>query len=133
MSVPASCTAAACAALLVIAGVEYRAQSVQTSAIATRAEAVVFGATPAGGTAAVSAARAGRKAVLVEPGSWVGGMVSGGLSNTDTGPRGPEAISGLAAEFFRRVRAIEETRGACLDPCATSFLFEPHVAEQVFE
>ena len=93
----------------------------------------MFGATPAGITSAVSAARAGRRVVLFEPGFWVGGMMSGGLSNTDTGTRGPEVISGLAGEFFRRVRAIEETRGACLDPCASSFLFEPQVAEQVFE
>ena len=93
----------------------------------------MFGATPAGITSAVSAARAGRRVVLFEPGFSIGGMMSGGLSNTDTGTRGPEVISGLAGEFFRRVRAIEETRGACLDPCASSFLFEPQVAEQVFE
>jgi hypothetical protein len=112
---------------------EHRAQPVRGVTIASRAEVVVFGATPAGITSAVSAARAGRKVVLVEPGSRVGGMMSGGLSNTDTGPRGPEVISGLAGEFFRRVRAIEETRGACLDSCASSYLFEPQVAEQVFE
>jgi FAD dependent oxidoreductase len=124
---------ALCAALLVVASADYRAQSVGSPAIASRAEVVVFGATPAGITSAVSAARAGRKVVLVEPGSWVGGMMSGGLSNTDTGPRGPEVISGLAGEFFRRVRAVEEARGACLDPCASTFLFEPQAAEQVFE
>jgi hypothetical protein len=71
--------------------------------------------------------------VLLEPGGWVGGMMSGGLSNTDTGQRGAEVISRLAGEFFRRARAIEETRGACLDPCASTFFFEPQVAEQVFE
>jgi glycine/D-amino acid oxidase-like deaminating enzyme len=81
----------------------------------------------------VSAARAGRKVLLLEPGRWVGGMMSGGLSNTDTGQRGPEVISGLADEFFRRARAIEEARNACLEPCASSFLFEPHVATRVFE
>jgi FAD dependent oxidoreductase len=129
----ASFSVAVCAALLVIAGANYGAQSVGSAAIASRADVVVFGATPAGIAGAVSAARAGRRVVLVEPGSWMGGMMSGGLSNTDTGPRGPEVISGLAGEFFRRVRAIEETRGACLDPCASSFLFEPQVAEQVFE
>jgi hypothetical protein len=98
-----------------------------------RVEVAVFGATPAGVTAAVAAARAGRRVLLLEPGRFVGGMVSGGLSNTDTGPRGAEVISGLTAEFFRRVRAIEESRGACLDACGSSFFFEPHVAERVFE
>ena len=121
-----SWTVVICAAL-VMTSVEYRAQSNPSQAIASRADVVVFGATPAGVTAAVSAARAGRKVVLLEPGRWVGGMMSGGLSNTDTGQRGSEVISGLAAEFFRRARAIEEMRGACLDPCASSFFFEPQV------
>ena len=50
-----------------------------------------------------------------------------------TSANAPEVISGVAGEFFRRVRAIEQTRGACLEPCASSFLFEPQVATQVFE
>lgn len=98
-----------------------------------RADVAVFGATPAGVTAAVAAARAGRRVLLLEPGAFVGGMVSGGLSNTDTGPRGPEVISGLAGEFFERVRRLEQARGVCLDGCAASFFFEPHIAERVFE
>jgi hypothetical protein len=98
-----------------------------------RVDVAVFGGTPAGVTAAVAAARAGRRVVLLEPGGWVGGMVSGGLSNTDTGPRGAEVISGLTGEFFRRVRAIEDGRKACLDDCTSTFFFEPHVAERVFE
>jgi hypothetical protein len=122
-----------CAAIIALLGTAFRGQSGPGLAIASHAEVVVFGATPAGITAAVSAARAGRKVMLIEPGRWVGGMMSGGLSNTDTGQRGPAVISGLAGEFFRRVRVIEETRGACLDPCASSFLFEPQAAEQVFE
>jgi hypothetical protein len=102
----------------------------------TRAEpvdVVVYGATPAGIMAAVAAARAGRSVRLLEPSAWVGGMVSGGLSNTDTGQRGAEAISGLAAEFFDRVRMIEEQRGVCIGNCASSYFFEPSVAERVFE
>src|SRR5215510_497190 len=93
-------TVAICAALIAIASTDFRAQSNPGAAIASRAEVVVFGATPGGVAAAVSAARAGRKVVLLEPGRWVGGMMSGGLSNTDTGQRGSEAISGLAGEFF---------------------------------
>ena len=128
-----SWTTVVCAALVVIATTEQRAQPDSRPAITSHAEVVVFGATPGGITAAVSAASAGRKVVLLEPGNWIGGMMSGGLSNTDTGQRGAEVISGLAGEFFRRARAIEQTRGACLDPCASSFLFEPQVATQVFE
>ena len=130
---PASLRTVVCAALLVIASTDDFAQSDPRPAVASRAEVAVFGATPGGIAAAVSAARAGRKVLLIEPGAWVGGMMSGGLSNTDTGQRGPEVISGLAGEFFRRVRAIEQARGACLEPCVSSFLFEPQVATQVFE
>jgi hypothetical protein len=126
-------TVAVCAALLIAVTAEYHAQPAAPAPIASHTEVAVFGATPGGITAAVSAARAGRKVLLLEPGAWVGGMMSGGLSNTDTGQRGPEVISGLAGEFFRRVRAIEQERGACLDPCGSSFFFEPHVAGQVFE
>lgn len=126
-------TAAICALFIASVGTTFVAQSNPGAPVASSAEVVVFGATPGGVAAAVSAGRAGRKVVLLEPGRWVGGMMSGGLSNTDTGQRGAEVISGLAGEFFRRTRAIEEARGACLEPCASSFFFEPHVAEQVFE
>jgi hypothetical protein len=124
--------AAVTVAILTHSGVPGVARS-QPRANPSQPEVVVFGATPAGVTAAVAAARAGRRVRLLEPGASVGGMVSGGLSNTDTGPRGPEVISGLAGEFFRRVRGLEEARGVCIDACASSFLFEPHIAERVFE
>jgi NADPH-dependent 2,4-dienoyl-CoA reductase/sulfur reductase-like enzyme len=94
-STASSWTVVICAAL-VVTSVEYRAQSNPSPAIASRADVVVFGATPAGVTGAVSAARTGRRVVLIEPGRWVGGMMSGGLSNADTGQRGSEVISGLA-------------------------------------
>ena len=79
-------TVAVSAVLLLVITAEYHAQPARRAAIASDTEIVVFGATPAGVTAAVSAARAGRKVLLLEPGAWVGGMMSGGLSNTDTGP-----------------------------------------------
>ena len=108
-------------------------RSQENGSTGERVDVAVFGATPAGVTAAVSAARAGLRVRLVEPGTRVGGMVSGGLSNTDTGPRGPEVISGLTGEFFARVRKIEQARGVCIKSCESSYFFEPHVAEQVFE
>ena len=46
--------------------------------------------------------------------------MSGGLSNTDTGPRGPEVISGITEEFFNRVRKIEQARGVCIKSCESS-------------
>jgi hypothetical protein len=88
-----------------------------------RADVVVYGGTAAGVMAAVAAAREGASVALLEPGSHVGGMVSGGLGATDVGNAG--AIGGYSREFFERVgrkygREIE-------------WHFEPHVAETVFE
>jgi len=49
---------------------------------------------------AVAGARQGLKTVLVNPGKHIGGMVSGGLSGTDTGRK--EVVGGLSLEFYFR-------------------------------
>lgn len=90
---------------------------------------VVYGGTPAGISAAIAAAREGASVLIVEPGKHLGGMVTGGLSSTDTG--NPATIGGIAREFFVRADAKYN------DPkkTATPFEFwkvEPHVAEQTF-
>jgi hypothetical protein len=84
---------------------------------------VVYGATPSGITAAVSAARAGATVTLVEPSSRVGGMMSSGLSWTDRGA--PSAIGGVAREVFDRIQQIEGAAGR--------YAFPAHTAEAVFE
>ena len=63
---------------------------------------VVIGATPSGVAAAVSAARSGASVILLEEKSHVGGIVSGGLTNTDIYKKA--AVGGLFAEFVKRVR-----------------------------
>jgi hypothetical protein len=102
-------------------------------AVAARAETnydvVVYGGTPAGITTAIAAAREGASVIVIEPSAHLGGMVTGGLSSTDTG--NPGTIGGLAREFFTRADAKYN------DPkkTATAFEFwksEPHVAEQTF-
>ena len=106
-------------------------------------DVVVYGGTSAGVTAAVAAARAGQRVVLVEPGRHLGGLTSGGLGATDIGRK--EAIGGLAREFYRRVKQHYahpaawryERPGAFRsqqhDPAEdVMFFFEPHVAEQIF-
>ena len=60
-------------------------------------DVAVYGATGAGVAAAVAAAEAGARTVLVERGSHVGGMVSGGLSWTDVGD--PRVVGGFARRF----------------------------------
>src|ERR1700704_1656274 len=85
-------------------------------------DVVVYGGTAGGVITAVAAAREGLSVALLEPGTHLGGMVSGGLGWTDYGRK--EVIGGYSLEFFERVgkkygRPIE-------------WHFEPHVAEAVF-
>ncbi len=86
-------------------------------------DVAVYGATASGVAAAVAAARQGARVALVEPGTHLGGMVSGGLGHTDTGRK--ETIGGLSLEFFKRVgRHYKQP---------VTWDFEPHVAEDVFK
>jgi hypothetical protein len=82
----------------------------------------VFGGTSAGVAAAVQAAREGRKVVLTESGGRLGGMSSGGLSQTDIGNKA--AIGGVAREFYQRMGRHYGTNEA--------WKLEPSVAERVF-
>jgi len=74
------------------------------------ADIIVYGGTPAGLCAAIAAAREGASVTVIEPTQWIGGMVTGGLSATDTGRQ--ETIGGLAREFF--TRAAESVPGTPL-------------------
>jgi len=87
---------------------------------------VVYGGTAAGVMTAVEAARHGLKTVLLEPGSHVGGMATGGLSRTDVGRR--EVLGGLALEFYARVGERYDMR-RFLQPVA--WFYEPKVGEDV--
>ena len=81
----------------------------------------VYGATAAGVAAAVASVEAGAATTLVDPGTHVGGMVSGGLSWTDIGDE--RVIDGFALGFYG---AIAEHYGAPLWGVKGP---EPHVAE----
>lgn len=61
----------------------------------------IYGGTPGGVTAAVQAAKLGRKVVLITHNQHVGGMTSGGLTATDVGKA--DSIGGLAIEFYTRL------------------------------
>jgi len=88
-------------------------------------DVIVYGATPSGILAAVAAANEGMNTLLIHPLKHVGGMVTGGLGQTDVG--NSAVIGGGAKDFFIRVgKAYGHTNG---EP---QFTFEPHVAEQVF-
>ena len=86
-------------------------------------DVVVHGATACGVMAAVAAAEAGARTVLVEPGNHVGGMVSGGLGWTDVGD--PRVLGGAARRFYA---AVADHYDAPLWGVKGP---EPHVAERL--
>src|SRR6185436_8425486 len=92
-------------------------------AVAIRSDLVVYGGTPGGIVASISAARAGAKVTLLEPTSRIGGMMTNGLSVTDVGD--PSTVGGISREVFTRIQALEGTS-------SRDFRVEPHIAEQVF-
>ena len=110
---------------------------------------VIYGGTSAAITAAVQARRMGKTVVVVSPDEHLGGSSSGGLGFTDTGDK--SVIGGLSREFYQRIwiqydkpaawkwQAREEygNKGQgtpAIDGAQrTMWIFEPHVAEQVFD
>ncbi|WP_321470294.1 FAD-dependent oxidoreductase [uncultured Paludibaculum sp.] len=90
---------------------------------------VVYGGTAAGITAAVQAARMGKKVALVAPEKHLGGITVDGLGGSDIDNhdfRNSIAVGGLALEFYTRV-------GQKYGKQKPVWQFEPHVAEAVFE
>ena len=120
-----------------------------TEAAVNESDICIYGGTAAGVAAAVQARRMGKSVVIVCPDRHLGGLSSGGLGFTDTGNKA--VIGGLAREFYHRVwlqydqpeawkwekreeygnkgqgtPAIDKDR-------RTMWIFEPHVAEHVFD
>src|SRR5687768_15667380 len=82
----------------------------------------VYGGTSAGVIAAYSVAKMGKRVVLIEPGSHLGGLSSGGLGYTDIGNK--YAITGISRDFYRRIGSHYGK--------FEQWIFEPHVAEDLF-
>ena len=76
------------------------------SADPTETDVLVYGATPGGIAAAVSAAKAGHSVALLEPTSRIGGLLTSGLSNSDF--RSFESLTGFFLEFSQRVQSEYE-------------------------
>lgn len=93
----------------------------------------VYGSTPAGIASAVVAARQGRRVVLIEPGGHFGGLLIGGLSNTDF--RTLEAVTGFYREYMDRVHADYIRRygkdSKQAEECFFGAHAEPHVSDRV--
>ncbi len=86
---------------------------------------VIYGGTSAAITAAVQASRDGLDVVIVCSEKHIGGMSASGLGATDSGKK--SAVGGLSLEFYKRLGKAYGHEGKA------SWLFEPHVAEYVFE
>jgi hypothetical protein len=113
------------------------------------ADIIIYGGTSAAISAAVEAKRSGKSVIVVAPDTHLGGLSSGGLGFTDTGDK--SVIGGLAREFYHRVWKHYNTEEAWVwqkkeeygnkgqgTPAMdgenrTMWIFEPHVAEKVFE
>ena len=98
---------------------------------------------------AVQAKRMGKSVIIVGPDVHLGGLSSGGLGFTDTGDK--SVIGGLAREFYHRIWGHYDKADAwrwqrkedygnkgqgtpAIDgEQRTMWIFEPHVAEKVFE
>lgn len=83
---------------------------------------IVYGASPAGISAAIQAKRMGLSVVIAEFGRHVGGITASGLGATDIGAK--EAIGGLSREFYK---ALGDYYGV-----EEQWTFEPKAAKQVF-
>ncbi len=112
-------------------------------------DVVVYGGTSAGIGAAVQAKRMDKTVVVVSPDVHLGGLSSGGLGWTDSGRK--DAVGGLARDFYHRIYQQYQDDDAwrwqdrqdygnkgqgtpAIDGDArTMWIFEPHVAEQVFD
>lgn len=81
-----------------------------TIRLATRpqvaADVAVYGATPSGVMAAISARQAGADVVLMAADAHVGGMTTSGLGHTDIGDK--TTVGGLALAFYTRIGAAYE-------------------------
>lgn len=113
------------------------------------ADVIIYGGTSAAITAAVEVVQSGKSVIVVSPDKHLGGLTAGGLGYTDTGNK--SVIGGLSREFYHRVWLHYNDSSAwvwqkhseygnkgqgtvAMDGVnRTMWIFEPHVAEQVFE
>lgn len=114
-----------------------------------KADVIIYGGTSAAVIAAVQVKKMGKSVIVVSPDTHLGGLSSGGLGFTDTGNK--EVIGGLSREFYQRLYQYYQNNSTwqwqkkeeygnkgqgtpAIDGTnRTMWIFEPHVAEQVFE
>lgn len=113
------------------------------------ADVIIYGGTSAAVSAALQVKRMGKSVLIVCPDKHLGGMTSSGLGFTDTGDK--SVIGGLAREFYQRLYKyyqnpetwkwqkkeeygnVGQGTPALDGENKTMWIFEPHIAENVFE
>ncbi|HEX5637978.1 MAG TPA: FAD-dependent oxidoreductase, partial [Gammaproteobacteria bacterium] len=113
------------------------------------ADVIVYGGTSAAVVAAMEVIQSGKTVIVVSPDKHLGGLTAGGLGYTDTGNK--SVIGGLSREFYHRVWLHYNDSAAWVwqkhseygnkgqgtvamdGENRTMWIFEPHVAEKVFE
>ena len=119
-------------------------QSIQSSEFFY--DVVIYGGSSSGVIAAVQAAQMGKSVALIEPKTHLGGITSNGLGWVDIFSH--NIIGGLSREFFHRIwlhyqnddswiweqkRLMRDQSGMQHSVEKTLWVFEPHVAENIFE
>jgi hypothetical protein len=118
-------------------------------ACTAQTDLLIYGCTSGGVAAAIQARRMGKTVQMVCPERHLGGLTAGGLGWTDSGNK--NVIGGVSREFYHRVwRHYQDPRAwrwqtreqygnrgqgtDAMDQKARSmWIFEPHVAERVYE
>jgi hypothetical protein len=111
-----------------------------------KADIIVYGGTSAGIASAIQASRMGKSVIVLEPGTHLGGLTTGGLSWTDIGNK--VVIGGVAREFYQRIKKkyedpkrwtsetrdqyFERRRGPNAKNEDAMWTFEPKVASEVY-
>jgi len=112
-----------------------------------KADVVIYGATSGGIAAAIQSSRMGKSVILLEPGTHIGGLTTGGLSWTDIGNKA--VVGGIAREFYQRIKKRYEDpklwtsesrdeyfvrrRGPNAKDEDAMWTFEPKIASAVYD
>ena len=104
--------------------------SILTSYADTLYDVIIIGGTPGGIMTAISAAREGKKILLLERTAYIGGLPANGLGATDLATRG--ATTGLFRDFLKgNLKYYVDKYGKNsqqVKDCDGGFYFEPSVA-----
>ena len=135
--------------IIFLSAIIFACNPAQKTQSAFQADVIIYGGTSAAITAAVEVIHSGKTVIIVSPDIHLGGLTAGGLGYTDTGNK--SVIGGLSREFYHRVYNHYNDSAAWVwqkhseygnkgqgtvamdGENRTMWIFEPHVAEKVFE